>query len=147
MNDHVKQSGGLGVPSSNLGAPTTNPIEDQTKFPAANSARERENRTERRQGAQQRTESPEEVPNHVRQPFPGPRLIVAEFPRNDRETIRIALDEYRGLNTVDVRVWWRDGNELKPGKSGITTSVKNLPALAAALTLALAKAREMRLVD
>lgn len=77
----------------------------------------------------------------------APRIIVAEFPRNSRESIRIALDEYRGISTVDVRVWWRDGSELKPGKSGITTSVSNLPALAAGLKLALDRARDMGLVD
>jgi hypothetical protein len=77
----------------------------------------------------------------------APRLIVAEFDRNSRERIRIALDEYRGCNTVDVRVWYRDGNQWKPSKSGITTAVSNLPALASGLTLALAKARDMRLVD
>ena len=77
----------------------------------------------------------------------APRVIIAEFDRNSRERIRIALDEYRGINTVDVRVWYRDGNELKPGKSGITTSVANLPALAAGLKLALDRARDLGLVD
>lgn len=77
----------------------------------------------------------------------APRVIIAEFDRNAREKIRIALDDFRGTNTVDVRVWYRDGLELKPGRQGITTSVANLPALAAGLKLALDRARELGLVD
>lgn len=78
----------------------------------------------------------------------APRLIVAEFPRNQRgEVIRIALDDYKGTATVDTRVWYLDGATLKPGKQGITTAVANLPALAAGLKLALDRAREMGLVD
>jgi hypothetical protein len=76
----------------------------------------------------------------------APRVIIAEFDRNTREKIRIALDDYRGTTTIDIRVWYLDGLELKPGRQGLTTSVQNLPAPAAGLKLALDRAREMGLV-
>ncbi len=74
-------------------------------------------------------------------------IVIAEFDRNAREKIRITLDTYAGRHTIDVRVWWRDGSKLKPGKTGITTAVTNLPALAAGLTLALGRARQLGIVD
>jgi hypothetical protein len=60
---------------------------------------------------------------------------------------RSQIDHYAGKNTIDVRCWYRAGDEWKPGKQGITTAVSNLAALAAGLTLALDKARELGLVD
>ena len=61
--------------------------------------------------------------------------------------MRVALDIYNGKHTVNARVWYRDGDELKPGKSGITLAVKHLPALADALVKAERHARELGLVD
>ncbi len=41
-------------------------------------------------------------------------IIVGEWARNSRETIRVSLDEFRGRQTIDLRCWWRDdgGNLL-----------------------------------
>jgi hypothetical protein len=74
-------------------------------------------------------------------------ISIAEWDRNEREVVRVALDQYRGCNTIDLRNWFRaaDG-ELRPTKSGLTLSLKHLPALADALERALAKARELRLL-
>jgi hypothetical protein len=75
-------------------------------------------------------------------------LVVAEWPRNAREVIRVALDQYQGRHTVNVRVWWHDEDGvLKPGKSGITLSLKRLPAMADALGAALVRAIELGLVE
>jgi hypothetical protein len=75
-------------------------------------------------------------------------IVIAEWPRNKRETIRVALDEYQGRQTIDCRVWWHDNDGvLRPGKSGLTLAVKHLPALADAVGKALARAIELRLVD
>jgi hypothetical protein len=46
-----------------------------------------------------------------------------------------------------VRTWYRDGDTLKPSKSGITLAVKHLPALADALARSLDAARELGLLD
>lgn len=76
----------------------------------------------------------------------GLPIVVASWPRNSRETVRVRLDHYQGNNTIDCRSWYpgNDG-ELKPGK-GLTLSVKHLPKLVAALTKALEAARSHGLV-
>ncbi|MGE0701412.1 MAG: transcriptional coactivator p15/PC4 family protein [Hyphomicrobiaceae bacterium] len=74
-------------------------------------------------------------------------LVVAEWDRNAREVIRVALDQYNGHHTVNVRVWYRAGDVLKPGKTGITVGVKHLAALAQASGKALERAIELGLVE
>lgn len=82
-------------------------------------------------------------------PGSGPEypIVIAQWDRNAREVIRVALDQYNGHDTVNVRVWYRDGETLKPGKTGITVGVKHLAALAEASGKALERARELGLVD
>lgn len=74
-------------------------------------------------------------------------VVIAEWNRNAREVVRVSLDSYRGNYTFDVRVWWFSGSELKPGKTGITLSLKHLPAMAQALIESEQRARDMGLVD
>lgn len=74
-------------------------------------------------------------------------IIVAEFERNSREVLRVSLDQYRGRDTLDIRIWFRDGAELKPGRKGLTMSVVHLPALAEGLQLALARAKAEGLIE
>lgn len=76
-----------------------------------------------------------------------PPLVIAEFDRNSRERIRITLDRYGGRDTIDIRCWYRDGDQWKPTKQGVTTQVGNLPTLAAGLAAALARAVELGLVE
>lgn len=41
--------------------------------------------------------------------------------KNGQETIRIHRTEYKGHDLVDIRVYYRDGNdELQPTRKGIT---------------------------
>ena len=74
-------------------------------------------------------------------------ILIAEGDRNAREIVRVALGLYNGKHTINVRVWYRDDDEVKPSKSGITLAVKHLPALADAVAKALDRARELGLVD
>jgi hypothetical protein len=75
-------------------------------------------------------------------------IVVAELPRNNREVIRVSLDQYRGREVADARAWWRDQQgEWKPGRSGLTLSVKHLPALANGLALALRRARALGFLE
>lgn len=74
-------------------------------------------------------------------------IVIAEFDKNSREKIRITLDRFAGKDTIDIRCWYRDGDQLKPTRQGVTTAVSNLSALAAGIALALDKARELDLVD
>ena len=81
---------------------------------------------------------------HDRSTFP---LVVAEWNRNAREVVRVALDFYSGRYTVNARVWYHGDDGLRPGKTGITLSVKHLPALADALARAERRARELGLIE
>jgi hypothetical protein len=74
-------------------------------------------------------------------------IIIAEWDRNSREIIRVALDLYNGRHTINARVWYRDGDDVKPSKSGLTLSVTHLPALAEAIGRALASARDLGLIE
>jgi hypothetical protein len=73
-------------------------------------------------------------------------IIIVEHQRNERELLRVSLDQYRGRNTIDIRVWFRSGDELKPGRKGLTMSVSHLPALAAGIAAALARAQAEGLI-
>jgi hypothetical protein len=86
----------------------------------------------------------------VSTPLPLPTFphVIAEWDRNSREVVRVALDQYQGRYTINARVWFRaDDDTLRPGKSGMTLSVKHLPAMADALGKALARAIELGLVE
>jgi Transcriptional Coactivator p15 (PC4) len=75
-------------------------------------------------------------------------IIIAEWNRNDREVVRISLDQFNGRDTIDIRSWWRDSDgDLKPGRGGLTLAVKHLPALAEGLADALDRARALGLVE
>lgn len=80
-------------------------------------------------------------------PKPEYPIIIAEWDRNAREVVRVALDYYNGRHTINARVWYHDDDGLKPGKTGITLAVKHLPALAEALAKAEVRARELGLLD
>jgi hypothetical protein len=80
-------------------------------------------------------------------PKPEFPLVIAEWDRNSREVVRVALDQYNGRHTINARVWYRDGDEVKPSKSGITLAVKHLPALADAIGKALDRAGLLGLLN
>ena len=75
-------------------------------------------------------------------------LIVAEWQKNARESIRISLSEYQGRAIVDCRQWYlgKDG-ELKPSPKGLTLALAHLPALASGIADALALACRHGLVE
>jgi len=74
-------------------------------------------------------------------------IVIAEWWKNRRkESIRVCLSEYEGHSLIDVRTWYQAEGKLKPGK-GFCASIKHLPRLAAEITKALAKARDVGLVD
>ena len=59
--------------------------------------------------------------------------VVAEWPRSNRETVRVALDQYYGRAVIDVRTWFDYGSGPRAGKAGITLTIKHLPMLVQAL--------------
>lgn len=87
------------------------------------------------------SDSPTDTASPVRLP-----VIVAEWDRNAREIVRVALDQFNGRHTLNVRVWYRDGNDLRPSKAGLTLALKHLEPLAIALNSAIRVAHETGLI-
>jgi hypothetical protein len=74
-------------------------------------------------------------------PAPAFPIIIAEWRRNTREIVCIALDRFNNRKTIDIRAWWRDSEgNWRPGRSGLTLAVKHLPDLAEGLANALQRA-------
>lgn len=70
---------------------------------------------------------------------------VAEWDRNGTDVVRVSLEEFGGTPVINLRLWWRDGAELRPGKKGLTLGLGHLPRLAEAIAAALKRARELGL--
>jgi hypothetical protein len=68
-------------------------------------------------------------------------VIIASWPKNARETLMVKLDTFKDQPIVDCRAWYTAGDgSLKPGRSGLTVSIRHLPALADAIAKALTTA-------
>lgn len=71
--------------------------------------------------------------------------VIAQLPKNSRETLRVSLDEYRGHNLINVRVCVplsETSGILAPTMAGVSLSIAMLPALSQALIRAEEAARE-----
>ena len=65
-------------------------------------------------------------------------IIIAEWRKNSREILRVRFDSYKGQTLICVRAWYADSDGiLKPGRGGLTVSIRHLPALASALAKAM----------
>lgn len=76
-------------------------------------------------------------------------VIIATFEKNRRETVRIALDEYRGAPLIDLRVTvpLSGTSDIQtPTRKGLSLNVELLPALVAALRAAEVEARARGLI-
>jgi hypothetical protein len=74
-------------------------------------------------------------------------IIIAEWAKNQRETLRIRLDTFQGRAIIDCRCWYDDGGTLKPGRAGLTISTRHLSQLAEALAKAMEVATSSGLID
>jgi hypothetical protein len=74
-------------------------------------------------------------------------IVVATLAKGDGE-VRVTLDEYRGCQTIDVRLFepFTAAKVPMATKRGITLALARLPELARALASAEAKARELGLI-
>jgi hypothetical protein len=78
----------------------------------------------------------------------GLPIIIAEWPRNTGELVRISLDCFNSCFTIDIRSWWRDANGVfKPKRDGLTLAVTHLSKLADGLHKALQRAELLCLVE
>lgn len=72
-------------------------------------------------------------------------LIISQFAKNSRETVRVSLDEFRGRQLINVRVCVplsETSGILAPTKAGVALSVALLPQLLHALIEAKELARQ-----
>ena len=75
-------------------------------------------------------------------------LTVAEFWANrSGESVRVQLSRIEGVCCVDIRRHQTVAGKLQPTAKGIALAIHKLPSLAAAVTKALHKARELNLID
>ena len=85
----------------------------------------------------------------ARPTLPEP-VVVDRFFKNRRrqDVIVTTLSTYQDKNIVDVRQYFtNDKGQLRPTSKGVAMGIGRLIALHAALTKAVAKARELGLLD
>lgn len=73
-------------------------------------------------------------------------VIISAIRKNKRESVVVRLYEYEGYKLGDVRVFYSDGDALKPTGKGASFAVRLLPEIIAGLQAAEAKARELGLI-
>jgi hypothetical protein len=80
--------------------------------------------------------------------LPAPVEVCKFWKNRKHDAVVISLSTYEGRNIIDVRQHFmtKDGR-LQPTTKGLAMQVLRLPELAAGLTKALAKARELGLLD
>jgi hypothetical protein len=63
--------------------------------------------------------------------LPMEPIIVGEFEKNAKDTLRVTLHQYNGTDLISLRLFYKDkdGN-LKPGKDGLSLKVEQFPLLA-----------------
>ena len=60
--------------------------------------------------------------------------IVATFPKNSREEVRVILTEFHGREIINIRVFWTsDGKTWNPSQKGLAIGVEKIPLLLASL--------------
>jgi hypothetical protein len=83
-----------------------------------------------------------------RNPLPEPILVDRFWKNRRKDAVVIQLSSYEGHNLVDLRTHSMSSDgKLLPTKKGLAVSILRLPELAKAVTKALARARELGLID
>lgn len=60
--------------------------------------------------------------------------IIGEIDKNQKEKIRVSIEEYRGSRFIDCRVYWQDETgEWKPSRKGISLSQDTIDEVTEAL--------------
>lgn len=59
---------------------------------------------------------------------------LATIRKNQREEVRVSVDEFKGRKLLNVRVWFEaEAGEYRPGKQGIALRLDLVPELVAAI--------------
>ena len=59
--------------------------------------------------------------------------IIDKFGKNEMEDVRVSLQEYKGADLIDIRVWFKNGGRWIRTKKGITLNIGLLPELKEAI--------------
>jgi hypothetical protein len=74
-------------------------------------------------------------------------VIIAEWPRNSTEVIRLTFERYRGLRRADLRIWFLDDSgELRRTRRGVPIPLEDLVSIRNGLRKADEAAVELGLV-
>lgn len=65
--------------------------------------------------------------------------LIYEFAKG-RDLVRLEVSEFKGRRVTNIRIWYRQGDEWKPGRAGVTFSAEHLRELYEALGAYLAGA-------
>jgi hypothetical protein len=75
-------------------------------------------------------------------------IIVAEWPVNRGDHVRVSIEQFNGTWLINIRKWFEaDDGAMRPAKQGIALSIKHLPQLAKATSQALSVAEERQLIS
>jgi hypothetical protein len=76
-------------------------------------------------------------------------ILVAEWPRSEREVLRIMLSKYRERISIDVRAWFRtrQGGELRPSRRGFSLPLTEISDIREGLRKAEKIAAQLGLTD
>jgi len=73
------------------------------------------------------------------QPDPASLAVI---PKNQKESVHVALSTFKGRNLIDLRVYatWGDDPSPRPTRNGVSLNVDRLPDLIRALQEAASQA-------
>ena len=64
----------------------------------------------------------------------GSSILLHEYRRNARESVRVQINEFKGRRFAAIRYWYSDNEGvLKPGRNGVTIPAHELGSVAKAL--------------
>ena len=66
---------------------------------------------------------------------------IAIVRKNSREEIRVSIDDFKGHRFCHLRVWYLDGEEMRPGKHGLALRLELLPEILSALQKAITRGK------
>lgn len=79
--------------------------------------------------------------------LPVEPIIVGEFEKNSKDSLRVTLHQFNGNDLISVRIFYRDKDgELKPGKDGFSLKIEQFPLLARLLADAGNQLKELGLL-
>jgi hypothetical protein len=59
--------------------------------------------------------------------------VIADIGKNSRELLRVQVREFKGHRFADIRVHYRDGEDIKPSGKGVTAKAEQIDQLIDAL--------------